>query len=63
MDSLVSQLRSLIGTPPAGLEFLEYLFLGFLLIFLVYSAVSVHFGGLSLVGQVISDVRSTGRFG
>ena len=41
MDSLVSQLRSLIGTPPAVLEFLEYLFLGFLLIFLVYSAVSV----------------------
>ena len=41
MDSLVLQLRSLIGTPPAGLEFLEYLFLGFLLIFLVYSAVSV----------------------
>lgn len=41
MDSLISQLRSLIGTPPAGLEFLEYLFLGFFLIFLVYSAVSV----------------------
>lgn len=62
MDSLVSQLRSLIGTPPAGLEFLEYLFLGFLLIFLVYSAVSV-FGGLFVGWAVISDVRSTGRFG
>lgn len=41
MDSLVSQLRSLIGTPPAGLEFLEYLFLGFLLIFLAISLITM----------------------
>lgn len=39
--NLVDELRALIGSPPAGLEFLEYLFLGFLLIFLVYSAVSL----------------------
>lgn len=48
--SLVEQLRALIGVPPAGLEFLEYLFLGFLLIFLVYSAVSVVSAILRWVG-------------
>ena len=35
---LISELRALIGVPPAGLEFLEYVFVGFLLIFLVWSA-------------------------
>ena len=30
---LISELRALIGVPPAGLEFLEYVFVGFLLIF------------------------------
>lgn len=39
--NLVDELRALIGSPPAGLEFLEYLFLGFLVIFLVYSACSI----------------------
>lgn len=39
--NLLNELRNLIGTPPAGMEFLEYLFLGFLLIFLVYSACSI----------------------
>lgn len=37
----IAELRNLIGTAPAGFEFLEYLFAGFFLVFLVYSAVSV----------------------
>ena len=52
---LISELRALIGVPPAGLEFLEYVFVGFLLrycgywplyqdfllIFLVWSAANI----------------------
>lgn len=37
----VAELRNLIGAAPSGYEFLEYLFAGFFLVFLVYSAVSV----------------------
>lgn len=39
--NLVDELRSLIGAPPAGMEFIEYIFLGFLLIFLVSSICSI----------------------
>ena len=38
---LISELRALIGVPPAGLEFLEYVFVGFLLIFWVWSAANI----------------------
>ncbi len=38
---LVSEIRSLIGAPPAGFEFLEYVFLGFLLVFLVCTAFNI----------------------
>ena len=48
--NLVEELRALIGAPPAGLEFLEYVFLGFLLIFLVYSAVSLISGIFKWIG-------------
>lgn len=48
--NLLSELRALIGSPPAGLEFLEYVFLGFLLIFLVYSAVSLVAGIFKWIG-------------
>lgn len=48
--NLVEELRVLIGAPPAGLEFLEYIFLGFLLIFLVYSAVSLISGIFKWIG-------------
>lgn len=48
--NLVEELRALIGVPPAGLEFLEYIFLGFLLIFLVYSAVSLISGIFKWIG-------------
>lgn len=48
--NLVEELRALIGTPPVGLEFLEYVFLGFLLIFLVYSAVSLISGIFKWIG-------------
>lgn len=39
--SLIDEVRSLIGAPPAGLEALEYVFLGILLMFLVSSACSL----------------------
>lgn len=39
--NLVEELRSLIGQPPVGYEFLEYIVVAFLLIFVVYSAVSI----------------------
>ena len=39
--NLVDELRSLIGQPPVGYEFLEYIVVAFLLIFVVYSAVSI----------------------
>lgn len=48
--NLVNELRSLIGAPPAGLEFLEYVVLVFLLIFLVYSACSVVSGIFKWLG-------------
>lgn len=48
--NLVEELRALIGAPLAGFEFLEYIFLGFLLIFLVYSAVSLISGIFKWIG-------------
>lgn len=38
---LIAELRNLIGVPPAGFAFLEYILAGFLVIFLVYSACSI----------------------
>lgn len=38
---LISEVRALIGVPPVGLEFLEYIYIGFLLIFLVWSAANI----------------------
>lgn len=48
--SIFEEVRALIGAPPAGLEFLEYAFCGFLLIFLVYSAVSFVAGLFRWIG-------------
>lgn len=48
--NLISELRALIGSPPAGLEFLEYVFLGFFVIFLVYSAASLLSGIFRWIG-------------
>lgn len=39
--SLVAELRALIGSPPPGMEFLEYIVLAVLLLFLLDSAVGV----------------------
>lgn len=38
---LIDEIRSLIGSPPAGYEFLEYVFIGFLLVFLVSAAFGI----------------------
>lgn len=41
MSILISELRILLGTPPVGFEFLEYIFAAILLIFLVSSAIGL----------------------
>lgn len=41
MAVFISEIRSLIGTPPAGYEFLEYLVVAVFMIFLVDSAVTL----------------------
>lgn len=38
---LITEIQSLIGSPPAGFEWLEYLVLAVFLMFLVSAAVSV----------------------
>ncbi len=52
--NLITELRALIGQPPAGYEFLEYLIAGFVLIFLVYS-------GVSVISAIIHWVSGGGR--
>lgn len=39
--SLITEIQSLIGVPPTGYEFLEYLLVGVFLLFLVSAAVSI----------------------
>lgn len=41
MDNFISELRALIGSPPIGYEWLEYVFMGVLCIFLCSSIVSL----------------------
>ena len=38
---ILEELRSLIGVPPAGLEFLEYLYTGLFALMLVQSCISL----------------------
>lgn len=38
---LINEIRALIGSPPSGYEFLEYVFVGFLLVFLVSAAFGI----------------------
>lgn len=41
MAAFISEIQSLIGVPPAGYEWLEYLVVAVLLIFLIDSAVTL----------------------
>lgn len=41
MENFLNELRSLIGSPPAGFEFLEYVVLTVILLFLLDSAVGL----------------------
>lgn len=50
MAQFISQIQSLIGIPPVGCEWLEYLFVGLLLILLVDSAVSLVAAVFKLIG-------------
>ena len=50
MGEFISQLQGLIGVPPVGYEWLEYLFVGLLLILLVDSAISLVAAVFKLIG-------------
>lgn len=41
LSVFISEIRSLLGAPPAGLEFLEYIFAALFLMFVVSSAVGL----------------------
>lgn len=50
MAEFISEIQSLIGTPPAGFEWLEYLVVSVLLIFLVDCCVTFIAGIFKLIG-------------
>ena len=41
MSAFVSELRALIGAPPAGYELIEYIIAAVLLVFLIDAAISL----------------------
>lgn len=41
MSAFVAELRALIGAPPAGYEFVEYIIAAVLLVFLIDAAISL----------------------
>lgn len=41
MSAFVAELRALIGAPPAGYEFIEYIIVAVLLVFLIDAAISL----------------------
>ncbi len=47
---ILDDLRALIGTAPAGYEFLEYLFVGFFALMVVQSAISLISGLFRIFG-------------
>ncbi len=47
---ILDELRNLIGAAPAGYEFLEYLFVGFFVLMLVQSCISLISGLFRLFG-------------
>lgn len=50
MTELLSYVRGLMGVPPVGLEPMEYVFAGVLLVILVSSAISVISGIFKWIG-------------
>ena len=50
MSVFVTELRSLIGEPPAGMEWLEYVVISMILLFLINSAVSFVSGIFNWIG-------------
>lgn len=50
MSEFISEIQSLIGTPPAGYEWLEYLVVAVLLIFLVDCCVTFIAGIFKWIG-------------
>lgn len=41
MSAFVAELRALIGAPPAGYDFIEYIIAAVLLVFLIDAAISL----------------------
>ena len=50
MAEFISQIQSLIGSPPVGYEWMEYLFVGLLLILLADSAISLVAAVFKVIG-------------
>lgn len=50
MAAFISEIQSLIGTPPAGYEWLQYLVVVVILIFLLDSLVTMIAGILNWIG-------------
>lgn len=50
----VTEIRSLIGAPPAGYEWLEYLIVGLILLWLLNSALSFVSGLMKWIGSGMS---------
>lgn len=50
MDAFISEIQSLIGVPPAGYEWLQYLVVAVLLIFLLDSLVTMIAGIFKWIG-------------
>lgn len=50
MAAFISEIQSLIGTPPAGFEWLEYLVVALILIFLLDSLVTMIAGIFKWIG-------------
>ena len=50
MAAFISEIQSLIGSPPAGSEFLEYLVVAVILIFLLDSLITMIAGIFKWIG-------------
>lgn len=50
MSVLITEVRNLIGSPPAGYEWLEYIVVAVLLMFLVDAAVTMIAGVFKWIG-------------
>lgn len=55
MSEIITQLRSLIGAPPAGYEWVEYVISSFIVLFLLNCCVSFVAGLFKWIGSGFRD--------